>query len=60
MYAFQIKIYFVLQSIKWWILHFFFFLREIQPMACAPDNNFLSSDQDNNQFLVDFTLKFIV
>ena len=29
-------------------------------MAFAPDNNFSSSDQDNNQFLVDFTLKFIV
>ena len=29
-------------------------------MAFAHDNNFLSSDQDNNQFLVDFTLKFIV
>ena len=29
----------------------FFFLREFQLMASAPDDNFLSSDQDTNQFL---------
>lgn len=32
--------------------NFFFFLREFQPMASAPDNNSLSSNQDTNQFLV--------
>ena len=31
---------------------FFFFWREFQPMASAPDNSFLSSDQDTNPFLV--------
>ena len=31
---------------------FFFFLREFQPMASAPDDSSLSSDQDTNQFLV--------
>ena len=30
----------------------FFFEIEFQPMASAPDDNFLLSDQDTNQFLV--------
>ena len=30
----------------------FFFFREFQPMASAPDDSSLSSDQDTNQFLV--------
>ena len=29
-----------------------FFLREFQPMASAPDDNSLLSDQDTNQFLM--------
>ena len=29
-----------------------FFFREFQPMASAPDNRSLSSNQDTNQFLV--------
>ena len=29
-----------------------FFFREFQPMASAPDDNSLSSDQDTNRFLV--------
>ena len=29
-----------------------FFLREFQPMAFAPNNSSLSSNQDTNQFLV--------
>ena len=36
-------------------LQFFFFLREsfkFQLMASSPDDSFLSSDQDTNQFLV--------
>ena len=33
-------------------LIFFFFLREFQPMASAPDDSSLSSEQDINQFLV--------
>ena len=38
-------------------LDFFFFLerereREFQSMTSAPDDSFLSSDQDTNQFLV--------
>ena len=28
----------------------FFFEREFQPMAFTPDNSFLLSDQDTNQF----------
>ena len=32
---------------------YFFFLREFQPMAFAPDDSSLSSDQDTNQFLVE-------
>ena len=32
---------------------YFFFLREFQPMASAPDDSSLSSDQDTNQFLVE-------
>ena len=31
---------------------FFFFEREFQPMVSAPDDRFLLSDQDTNQFLV--------
>ena len=31
---------------------FFFFFREFQPIASAPDNSSLSLDQDINQFLV--------
>ena len=31
---------------------FFFREREFQPMASAPDDSFLSPDQDTNQFLV--------
>ena len=31
---------------------FLFFEREFQPMASAPNDNFLSSDQDTNRFLV--------
>ena len=30
----------------------FFFLREFQPMAFAPNDSSLLSDQDTNQFLV--------
>ena len=30
----------------------FFFFREFQPMASAPDDSSLSSNQDTNQFLV--------
>ena len=30
----------------------FFFAREFQPMASAPDDSSLSLDQDTNQFLV--------
>ena len=33
-------------------MHFFFFLRECQPMASTPDDSSLSLDQDTNQFLV--------
>ena len=33
-------------------IHIFFFEREFQPMAFAPDDSSLSSDQDTNQFLV--------
>ena len=33
-------------------MHFFFFLREFQPMASTPDDSSLSLDQDTNQFLV--------
>ena len=29
-----------------------FFFREFQPIASAPDDSSLSSDQDSNQFLV--------
>ena len=29
-----------------------FFFREFQPMTFAPDDSYLSSDQDINQFLV--------
>ena len=31
---------------------FFFFLREFQPMASAPDDSSLSSNQDTNQFFM--------
>ena len=34
------------------IFFFFFFEREFQSMAFVPDNSFLSSNQDTNQFLV--------
>ena len=34
------------------IFFFFFFEREFQPMASAPDDSSLSTDQDTNQFLV--------
>ena len=37
--------------LKFWV-PFFFFLREFQPMVFAPDDSYLSSDQDTNQFLV--------
>ena len=30
----------------------FFIFKEFQPMAFAPDDSSLSSDQDTNQFLV--------
>ena len=33
-------------------IYFFFFLREFQPMTSAPDDSFLSSDQNTNKFLV--------
>ena len=33
-------------------MHFFFFLREFQPMASALDDSSLSLDQDTNHFLV--------
>ena len=31
---------------------FFFFERELQPMTSIPNDNFLSSNQDTNEFLV--------
>ena len=31
---------------------YIYIFREFQPMASAPDDNSLSSDQDTNQFLV--------
>ena len=31
---------------------FFFFWKEFQPMASAPNDNSLLSDEDTNQFLV--------
>ena len=34
------------------IFFFFFFEREFQPMASAPDDSSLSTDQDTSQFLV--------
>ena len=34
------------------MIFFFFFEREFQPMASAPDDSSLSTDQDTNQFLV--------
>ena len=37
-----------MEDIKW--NFFFFFWREFQPMESVPDENSLSSDQDNNQF----------
>ena len=32
------------------LVFFFFFFREFQPMTSAPNDSFLSSDQDTNQF----------
>ena len=37
---------------NWIKLEIFFFFREFQLMASAPDDSSLSSDQDTNQFLV--------
>ena len=37
---------------KEWDFFFFFFKREFQPMVSGPNDKFLSSDQDTNQFLV--------
>ena len=34
------------------LIFFFFFLREFQPMASAPDDSSLSSNQDTNQFFI--------
>ena len=41
-----------LQASIFYMHFFFFFLREFQPMAFAPNDSSLSLDQDTNQFLV--------
>ena len=33
-------------------IFYYFFLGEFQPMLSAPDDGFLSSDQDTNRFMM--------
>ena len=42
----------MLMMIELFIIFFFFFFREFQLVASTPDNSYLSSDHDTNQFLV--------
>ena len=47
-----VRLYKLLLFIALKVFFFFFFEREFQPMASAPEDNSLSTDQDTNQFLV--------